>query len=207
MLSIVCLKERCSCSVVIKGFIFLISLYIDLGTWGCYKCFLGKYYQLLLQSNLFMSSCALKWNATPLGRVCVCLTLILSEEILLFSLLMVTEFLGFELFTVILSTTLIKSAVSCAAEALQLTELLVLSFVIGSWTSDKPFAVSKAFHGDWRDILTVSPFLARSCVSTEMSVLVILLVEVWVDEVSCLIKFLCVIQANLAVFKLNLRHL
>ena len=59
----------------------------------------------------------------------------------------------------------------------------------------------------WWKILTVSSFLATSCVSTEMLILVILSVEVWVGKVSCLINLLCVIPANLAVFKLHLRHL
>ena len=78
--------------------------------------------------------------------------------------------------------------------------------LIGSWTSDKPFAVSKDFHGDWRGALTLSPFLARSCVSTDVNFSYI---ACWsLSEWStCLIKFLCVIPANLAVLKLNLRHL
>ena len=61
---------------------------------------------------------------------------------------------------------------------------------------------------DWRRILIVSPFLARSCVSTETSILVIyiLFVEVW-EWMKYLLKFLCVIPANLAVFRLHLRHL
>ena len=77
-------------------------------------------------------------NATPplgpLGRMYnVCsLMLIFSEEILFIFLLIDTEFLGFELLVVMLLTIQIKSAVFCAAEALQLAELLVISFVIGS---------------------------------------------------------------------------
>ena len=105
------------------------------------------------------------------------------EEILFISLLIVTEFLGLELIVVILSTIQIKSAVSCTAEVLRLTELLVLSFVIGFWTSGKAFAVSKTFPGNWREILTVFPFLARSCVSRETSVLVVPVLVI------CLFKF------------------
>ena len=63
--------------------------------------------------------------------------LIFSEEIFFISLLIVTEFIGLEPFVVILSTIQIKSAISCAAEAIQ---LLVLPFVVGSLTSDKAFA-------------------------------------------------------------------
>ena len=42
------------------------------------------------------------------------------------SLLMVTEFQGFKSFAVILSTLRMKSVVSCAAEALQLTDFFSL---------------------------------------------------------------------------------
>ena len=63
--------------------------------------------------------------------------LIFSKEIFFISLLIVTEFLGLELFVVILSAIRIKSAMSCAAEAIQ---LLVLPFVVGPLTSDKAFA-------------------------------------------------------------------
>ena len=73
--------------------------------------------------------------------------LIFSGEILFVSLLMVTEFIGLELFVVILSIIQSKSAVSWAAEELRLTDLLVFSFVIGFWTSDKASLVSKIFHG------------------------------------------------------------
>ena len=178
---------------------FILTLRLGIATSASWVNIINLFFKF------FTSSCALKWNATsPLGSVYVGLMLIFSEEI---SLLIVIEFLGLELFVVILSILRIRPAACCKPEALQLTEFLVLSFVIGSWISDKAFAVSKAFPGDWREILTVSSFLARSCVPTETSILVILFVEVWVDEVSCSIKFLCVIPANLAVFKLHLRHL
>ena len=57
-------------------------------------------------------------------------------------------FLGLKLFLVILSTIRIKSTASCAVEALQLAELFVLSFVIGSLTFDNAFSVSETFPGD-----------------------------------------------------------
>ena len=110
-----------------------------------------------------------------------------------FSLLIVTEVLGLELLVVIFATIQIKFTVcSCAAEALHLAELLVLSFVIGPQTSDEVFVVSKTFPRDWRETL-IFPFLARSFVSTDMPILVALSIEVWVKELSCSIKILCVI--------------
>ena len=60
----------------------------------------------------------------------------IGEEILFISLLIVTEFLGLELIVVILSTIQIKSAVSCTAEVLWLTELLGAVFcnrVLNFW--------------------------------------------------------------------------
>ena len=89
-----------------------------------------------------------------------------------------TEVLGLELLVVIFATIQIKFTVcSCAAEALHLAELLVLSFVIGPQTSDEVFVVSKTFPRDWRETL-IFPFLARSFVSTDMPILVTLSIEV-----------------------------
>ena len=73
---------------------------------------------------------------------------IFSEEVLFISLLIVTEFLGLEFFRVVLSTIQMKSAVSCTAGAITADWIVVLSFVmIGSWTSDEVFVVSKTFPG------------------------------------------------------------
>ena len=138
MLSTVCLKERCSYSVVIKGFIFfIISLYIDLGTWACYKCFLGKYYKpLSIKFVYIFLSFKMKCYSSSRKSVSMLDVNLVRRDFIF--LLMVTEFRGFELSVVILSTIRTKSAVSCAAEALQLTDLFFLSLGFNPCKAEQP---------------------------------------------------------------------
>ena len=85
MLSIVCLKKICSCSVAIELFIFFISFLCRPWDLGLLQV-LARWILSTSVSKLFMSSCALKWNATlPLGRVCMLDVNLLRRDFVCFS--------------------------------------------------------------------------------------------------------------------------